>query len=245
MTSRVVSENLSDGSSLSNNAQLSCVRIEKHIMNLKMKAAFGPNLRLALSITAAAAALLVFGSARSQTAQAHAQAERKTPATMKDDLAKRSRDIHWPTGFDPEKADLFAHNELVIHAPCERVWQPIIDATKWPEWYPNAKAVQVMNGTVLGQGSVFRWTTFGLAIESKVNEFVPYTRIGWYGYAPGTEPTFYHTWFLTETGDGCSVVTDEVGIGKDAAHLRETDEGLMHRGHDLWLATLKWMSEGR
>ena len=43
--------------------------------------------------------------------------------TMKDDLANRSRDIHWPTGFDPAKADLFAHNELVIHAPCERVWQ--------------------------------------------------------------------------------------------------------------------------
>jgi uncharacterized protein YndB with AHSA1/START domain len=165
--------------------------------------------------------------------------------TMKDDLAHRSRDIHWPTGFDPARADLFAHNELVIHAPCERVWQHIIDAAKWPEWYPNAKAVQIMNGTVLGQGSVFRWTTFGLSIESKVNEFVPYTRIGWYGYAPGTAPNFYHTWFLTQSGDSCSVVTDEVGIGKDAAHLRETDEGLMHRGHDLWLATLKWMSEGR
>jgi hypothetical protein len=65
MTSRVVSENLSDGSSLSNNAQLSCLE-SKHIMNLKMKAAFVPNLRLALSITAAAAALLVFGSARAR-----------------------------------------------------------------------------------------------------------------------------------------------------------------------------------
>jgi uncharacterized protein YndB with AHSA1/START domain len=213
-------------------------------MNLKMKAPLAPNWRLALSITATATALLAFGSARSQTAQAHAQAERKTTMTMKDDLANRSRDIHWPTGFDPAKADLFAHNELVIHASCERVWQNIIDATKWPEWYPNAKAVQVMDGAVLGQGSVFRWTTFGLPIESKVNEFVPYTRIGWYGYAPGAEPSFYHTWFLTQTGDGCSVVTDEVGIGKDAAHLRETDESLMHRGHDLWLATLKWMSEG-
>jgi uncharacterized protein YndB with AHSA1/START domain len=214
-------------------------------MNPKMKAPLVPNLRLALSITAAAAALLVFGSARSQTAQAHAKAERKITMTMKNDLANRSRDIHWPTGFDPAKADLFSHNELVIHAPCERVWQHIIDATKWPEWYPNAKAVQVMDGNVLGQGSVFRWTTFGLPIESKVNEFVPYTRIGWYGYAPGADPTFYHTWFLTQTGDGCSVVTDEVGIGKDAVHLRETDESLMHRGHDLWLATLKWMSEGR
>jgi hypothetical protein len=43
----------------------------------------------------------------------------------------------------------------------------------------------------------------------------------------------------------CMVVTDEVGKVKDAAHLRESDEGLMHRGHDLWLATLKWVSEGK
>jgi hypothetical protein len=28
-------------------------------------------------------------------------------------------------------------------------------------------------------------------------------------------------------------------------HLRDTDESLMHRGHDLWLATLKWISEGK
>jgi site-specific DNA recombinase len=27
--------------------------------------------------------------------------------------------------------------------------------------------------------------------------------------------------------------------------LRQTDEGLMHRGHDLWLATLRWVSENK
>jgi uncharacterized protein YndB with AHSA1/START domain len=205
----------------------------------------GTNLRRALAITAAVGLLLPGGSAWSQTAKANPQAERKTTMSMKDDLANRSRDIHWPAEFDPAKADLFSHNELVIDAPCERVWQDIIEATKWPEWYPNSKDVRIMDGTVLAEGSEFRWTTFGLSIESKVNEFVPYTRIGWYGYAPGAAPTFYHTWFLTQAGDGCHVVTDEVGMGKDAAHLRETDESLMHRGHDLWLATLKWMSEGQ
>jgi hypothetical protein len=92
---------------------------------------------------------------------------------------------------------------------------------------------------------VFRWTTFGLPLESRVNEFVPYSRIGWYGYAPGTPPSFYHTWYLKPDGEGCLAVTDEVGKGKDAAHLRETDESLMHRGHDLWLATLRWVSEGK
>jgi uncharacterized protein YndB with AHSA1/START domain len=168
--------------------------------------------------------------------------------TMKDDLASRSADIHWPEGFDPAKADLFSHNELVINASCERVWQHIIDATKWPEWYPNSKDVRIIDRNALASGTVFRWTTFGLPLESKINEFVPYTRIGWYGYAPGTTPnaehSFYHTWFLTPSGDACRVVTDEVGMGKDAAHLREADESLMHRGHDLWLATLKWVAEG-
>ncbi len=37
--------------------------------------------------------------------------------------------------------------------------------------------------------------------------------------------------------------TDEVGMGRDAAHLRQIDESLMHRAHALWLATLKWVSE--
>jgi uncharacterized protein YndB with AHSA1/START domain len=173
------------------------------------------------------------------------QTPRSSIMTMKNDLANRSLDIHWPEGFSPEKADLFSHNELVIHAPCERVWKHIVDATKWPEWYPNSKDVRFVDaGTVLQQGSLFRWTTFSIALESKVNEFVPYSRIGWFGYAPGTAPTFYHTWYLTPAGkDACTVVTDEVGKGADAAHLRQTDEGLMHRGHDLWLATLRWMAE--
>ena len=165
--------------------------------------------------------------------------------TMKQDLANREKDIHWPQGFDPSQSDLFSHNELLINASCERIWSHIIDATNWPEWYPNSKEVKITGDTVLKDGTVFRWTTFKLPLESKVNEFIPFTRIGWYGYAPGTAPSFYHTWYLKPQGDACLAVTDEVGKGKDAAHLRVTDESLMHRGHDLWLATLKWISEGK
>jgi hypothetical protein len=43
----------------------------------------------------------------------------------------------------------------------------------------------------------------------------------------------------------CHVVMDEAGIGPDAAALRKSDETLMHRGHDLWLATLKWVAEAK
>ena len=167
--------------------------------------------------------------------------------TMKDDLAHRSPNIHWPDGFDPTRADLFSHNELEINATCEKVWRHIIAAPQWPEWYPNSRDVRIVDdgGPVLKDGTTFRWTTFGISLESRINEFVPYSRIGWYGYSPGSAPSFYHTWYLTPQGDACRVVTDEVGMGRDAAHLRETDESLMHRGHDLWLATLKWVSEGK
>jgi uncharacterized protein YndB with AHSA1/START domain len=203
------------------------------------------NLRRALPTAAAVGLLLAGWPGWSQAAESQPQSGRKITMTMQEDLAHRVSEIHWPAGFDPAKADLFSHNELLIDASCERVWQHIVDAPKWPQWYPNSKDVRITGGTALAQGTIFRWTTFGLPLESKVNEFVPYTRIGWYGCAPGTAPSFYHTWFLTPEGDACRVVTDEVGMGEDAAHLRATDESLMHRGHDLWLATLKWMAEGR
>jgi hypothetical protein len=90
-----------------------------------------------------------------------------------------------------------------------------------------------------------RWTTFGLALESKVHEYVPNQRLGWYGYAPGAKPSFYHSWYLEPNGAICRVVMDEAGFGKDAAALRQSDETLMHRGHDLWLATLKWVAEAK
>jgi uncharacterized protein YndB with AHSA1/START domain len=166
--------------------------------------------------------------------------------SMKDDLARRSPDIHWPAGFEPQKADLFAHNELIINASCERVWAHIIEASRWPSWYPNAKDVEVQGGDpVLRDGTVFRWTTFGLAIESKVHEYVLNQRLGWYGYVPGEQPSFYHSWYLEPEGTRCQVVMDEVGVGKAAAGLRTSDETLMHRGHDLWLATLKWVAEAK
>jgi hypothetical protein len=194
-------------------------------------------------------ATMALGSApaMAQTSNRPANApERNTVMTMQTDLANRSADIHWPDGFNPATADLFSHNQLVIDASCERVWGHIIDATKWPEWYPNSKNVRINGGgAVLTQSSTFLWTTFGLGLESRINEFVPYTRIGWFGSAPGTAPSFYHTWYLVPQGASCLVVTDEVGMGADAAHLRQTDEGLMHRGHDLWLATLKWVAEGK
>jgi hypothetical protein len=131
--------------------------------------------------------------------------------TMKHDLAAQSSQIHWPEGFSPESADLFSHNELVI-----------IDAEKWPLWYPNSKDVALLGGAeVLGGATIWRWNTFWLPIERKIHEYVTDTRLGWHGYPPGTRPSFCHAWLLMPQGDSCLVLTGEVGMGKDAVHLSD------------------------
>jgi uncharacterized protein YndB with AHSA1/START domain len=167
-------------------------------------------------------------------------------ASVNDDLRHRNPTIHWPEHFQPESAALFSHNQLLINASCEKVWSHIVDAPKWPQWYPNSKDVRLLNDAkVLGPATTWRWNTFGLPLESRVHEYVLYQRLGWYGYTPGAQPAFYHTWYLKPQGEDCLVVMEEAGIGKDAANMRKTDETGMHRGHDLWLATLKWVSESR
>ena len=46
----------------------------------------------------------------------------------------------------------------------------------WP-----ATSSSTTSPAVLGDGVTFNWTTFGLKIASTVAEYVPHTRIGWYG----------------------------------------------------------------
>jgi hypothetical protein len=47
---------------------------------------------------------------RAQTARSRPTSE---ALTFNGDGAQRFKDIHWPAGYRPEQADLFAHNEIV------------------------------------------------------------------------------------------------------------------------------------
>jgi len=159
------------------------------------------------------------------------------------DWPLRSDAINWPAGHTPADAELFAHNELLIHASCETVWSHLIDAQAWPEWYPNSNNVELLNSPdgKLRQDTRFSWDTFGVHIESRVHEFVSNSRIGWFG--EGTGMHAYHTFLLLETPEGCLVVTEEVVTGAAAVEFRKKDPGAMHRGHDLWLSSLQEVSE--
>jgi uncharacterized protein YndB with AHSA1/START domain len=134
-------------------------------------------------------------------------------------------------------------NEILIERPIETVWQRLIAAQSWPGWYSNARDVVVADPSgQLGQDGSFTWETFGLHITSKVAEFVPETRLGWYGN--GNDLRAYHTWLLTPRGPNeTQIVTEEVALGRGAQMLAQTNPGHMHRGHDLWNISLKFLCE--
>jgi hypothetical protein len=162
--------------------------------------------------------------------------------TIQDDITHRSADIHWPDGLDATAADLFAHNEIVIDAAPEQIWRHLIAAPAWPDWYSNAASVVVNDPSeLLAAGVSFEWTTFGLEISSTVAEFVPTARLGWYGRGEGLQT--YHTWLLVPREDSTYLVMEEIGLGDGAKQLAQTNPGHMHRGHDLWNISLKFLCE--
>jgi hypothetical protein len=134
-----------------------------------------------------------------------------------EDIQRRSAHVHWPQGIVPEQADLFAHNDIVIAAP-------------------------PASSGLLGAGVTFDWITFGAHIHSTVHEFEPTARIGWYGETD--QWLAYHTWLLEPRDEGTTyVVMEETGSGLNPKKLARSNPGHMHRGHDLWNISLKFLCE--
>lgn len=140
----------------------------------------------------------------------------------------------WPDDLRPEGAPVFTRNELVIEAPPQAVWEVLIRAVDWPEFYDNAKDVRIEGGgSVLGEGAVFTWRTFGIAVRTEVIAWEPGRCLAWRG--DDWKGRGCHTWLLEPEGDGTRLVTEEVQRGPvpwlGQLYLQP---GLL-RWHQLWL----------
>ena len=159
-------------------------------------------------------------------------------------ISEADTQIHWPEDVNPSKADAFVHNEIYIKAPAKVIWENLVQASEWPSWYSNSADVKIEgseNGR-LQAGSVFTWKTFGFPINSRVHEFAPESRLGWYG--EGTGIRAYHTWLIIKKGDGCEVVTEESQVGPSAVKFSREQPTAMFDGHHWWLTALKARCEG-
>jgi hypothetical protein len=153
-------------------------------------------------------------------------------------------DIDWPEHYAPHNSAVHVRNSLQIDAPSERVWAWLVRAQSWPDWYSNASRVRVLgdSGPDLALDSEFRWRTFGIGIRSRVQEFIPCSRIAWDGRAFGID--VYHAWVIEERGHSCSVVTEETQHGIIAQLGAWLMPRRMSLFHQIWLEGLAQKAVG-
>ncbi len=165
---------------------------------------------------------------------------------MQSDRALRDVSIHWPTSYDPSVAPVFSHNQLLIHSDCHRAFERLADATDWPNWLVIVKNVISETPGTTGQGSLYRLRIFNSPIQSRIVEYVLDQRISWIPF--GADETeirhgHYHAWRFVPQAANCLVITEETGIGPGDRKNPTAGSHLMHKAHELWLDSLRYISE--
>ena len=189
-----------------------------------------------------------------------------TPAgdTVSRDWAERSPEMNWPTPMFNGAAEIFTHNQIVINASCQTVWDHLVHAELWPHWCPYSGKVTIWGGSqVLQENSKFTWVSSDLPqdipifqipadrVDAQIIEFVPPSRLGWRSYGRqqtihGPLVSSYHNWFIKPIGPRKCVVTfEEVATGVAARYARGAYPELVHLSHEHWLEGLKHISETR
>jgi hypothetical protein len=144
--------------------------------------------------------------------------------------------VTFPEGYRPDQSPVFARNELFVPAPAERVWAWLLRAERWPEFYGNAKNVEIEGGSDLKLGTLFHWTTFGFRAHTTITELVPNERLSWRGKGLGASA--YHGWVIRPCEGGCYVITEETQQGFIVRILRATLRNGLEKWHQLWLEGL-------
>jgi hypothetical protein len=150
--------------------------------------------------------------------------------------------IDWPAQYETDRSTFTIRNEIDIHASPEAVWDMLILADAWPDWYIGASYMQIdaADGR-LAPDAVFRWRTMDQNFTSTVTEFVPPYRLAWESRKPTIKA--YHAWLIVKTEDGCRLITEESQYGLLAWLQKMFLPDKLYDLHEVWLQGFKARAE--
>ncbi len=156
-----------------------------------------------------------------------------------------SDQINWPEEYRPEKAKFFVHNEITIYASPQTVWNILIKAEEWPEFYEGAQQVKIKDSEtkLLERNTIFSWKTMGLNFESEIKEFEPYSRLSWESRKKSIKG--YHAWLILPTQYGCKLITDESQYGFLTFFQKIFVPNKLEKLHQTWLEQIKVKAEAK
>lgn len=148
--------------------------------------------------------------------------------------------IHWPEDMAPSRCPIHFTNELEVSCSAETIWSLLTDPSAWPTFYPNIKVVHLLDGgNSLRLGTRFDTSLVGQDVRASVEEFVPFTRIAWYGGPKSSEDSkAYHAWIITPTQKGCHLWCEETMKGPVWIELAKKAPDAYWKTHEELLANL-------
>lgn len=153
--------------------------------------------------------------------------------------------INWPESHSLSNAEFYIHNKIEIEAPPEIVWNILVEAEAWPDWYEGMQEVEVIgsdSGLITASDSM-RFITMKRQFSARVTEYLPFERLSWETLHP--KMSALHTWLIIPTDKGCLVVTDESQTGQLARLQKAFLPNKLKNFHDLWLQGLKAKAESK
>lgn len=138
-----------------------------------------------------------------------------------------------------EDAPVVTRDQILIHAPIERIWAIQTDINAWPQWQSDLPTAHAESP--LAPGSLFHWQTAGLDITSTVVAINPPHRIEWGGPANGI--TAVHVWEFETTVDGTIVRTEESWEGPPIDAAIDAMQNALDASLAEWLRRLKHRAE--
>ncbi len=157
--------------------------------------------------------------------------------------AQQDYSINWPPPYQEDQRKFFVHNEIFIEAPAEVIWQILLEAEDWPNWYEGAENVRILNSTsgALQDTSIFTWKTMGLNFRSTIKEFDAPYRLSWESEKSSIKG--YHAWLIIPLENGCRLITDESQYGWLTFFEKTFQPNKLEKLHDIWLAEIKAKAE--
>lgn len=153
--------------------------------------------------------------------------------------------INWSNNYKLSETEFYIHNRIEIEASPEKVWNILINAEEWPNWYDGMKSTKVIDSKngILTSKSKLKFNTMNRDFDGEVIEFEPYERLSWETINPKLNAL--HAWLIIPTDKGCIVVTDESQKGRLAKLQTIFVPNKLKNLHQFWLTELKKKAESK
>ena len=108
---------------------------------------------------------------------------------------------------------IVVHNEAVIRAPAERVWDLLTDVARWPSWYRACKWVRVESTGRDGRATTFRWKAHPVELFTTVVASDRPRTFAFHADSRGLHAERTFTIRPTADGLGTIIVSHETQVG--------------------------------